>query len=89
MVRMKNERIDDDTTAESGTAGPPWKLLALLIVAAGLAAFIFQNGHDAPVEFLWLDGSWPVWTVIGISTIVGVVLDRLATWQWRRSRRVR
>jgi uncharacterized integral membrane protein len=86
---MKHEHTDGDTTAEPGVSGPPWKLIALLVVVAGLAAFIFQNGQDAPVEFLWFDGGWPVWTVIGISTIIGVVLDRLATWQWRRSRRVR
>jgi uncharacterized integral membrane protein len=86
---MKHEHTDADATAESGASGPPWKLLALLIVVAALAAFIFQNGQDAPVQFLWLDRSWPVWTVIGISVIAGVILDRLATWQWRRARRER
>lgn len=86
---MKHEHTDEEITAEAGSSGPPWKLLALLVVVAGLAVFIFQNGQDAPVNFLWLDGSWPVWTVIGISVVAGVVLDRLATWQWRRARRER
>lgn len=83
---MTFEHTDHPEQAESGTSGPPWKLLALLILVAGLAVFFFQNGSDAPVEFLWLDGSWPVWAVIGISVLVGVVLDRLGTWQWRRAR---
>lgn len=74
-------------TPTGGTEGPPWKLLALLLVVAALAAFFFQNGSDAPVKFLWMDASWPVWTVIGISVIAGVVLDRLVSWQWRRARR--
>jgi uncharacterized integral membrane protein len=84
---MKHEQSDGDVSAEAGTSGPPWKLIALLIVVAGLATFFFQNGQDSQVQFLWLDGSWPTWTVIGISVIIGVVLDRLGTWQWRRARK--
>lgn len=86
---MKHEAINPDEFEidDSGTEGPPWKLLALLIVVVLLAIFFFQNGADAPVQFLWLDGSWPVWLVIGISVVIGIVLDRLGTWQWRRARR--
>lgn len=83
---------DRETNVESGSyrsEGPPWKLIALAIVVAALAVFFFQNGDDAPVEFLWIDGSWPLWLVIGISVLAGVVLDRLASWQWRRARRRR
>jgi uncharacterized integral membrane protein len=84
---MKHEAVDYDETAASGTSGPPIKLLLLLLLTIGLAVFFFQNAERAPIEFLWLDGDWPIWTVIGISVIVGVVLDRLVTWQWRRARR--
>jgi len=84
---MKHEAIDLEDPAESGRGGPPLKLLLLLLLTIGLAIFFFQNGDRAPVEFLWLDGSWPLWVVIGISVAVGVALDRLVTWQWRRSRR--
>jgi uncharacterized integral membrane protein len=83
---MEHEQTTGDVSVESGTSGPPWKLLALLLVVAGLATFFFQNGQNSEVNFLWLDGSWPQWTVIGISVVVGIVLDRLATWQWRRAR---
>ena len=86
---MKHEAINDDefTPENSGTEGPPWKLLALLVVVVLLAIFFFQNGANAPVTFLWLDGQWPVWMVIGISVLIGIVLDRLGSWQWRRARR--
>ena len=86
---MKHESTDLDQQAESGTTGPSIKLILLLLVVAGLAIFIFQNGERAPIEFLWLDGNWPIWTVIGISVIVGIALDRLVGWQWRRARRRR
>ena len=83
---MEHEHTTGEVTAESWRSAPPWKLLALLVVVAGLAVFFFQNGQDSQVEFLWLDGTWPTWTVIGISVVVGIVLDRLVTWQWRRAR---
>ncbi len=85
---MKYEAVEPEQPGvESGTNGPPLKLIALLLVIIGLAIFFFQNGEDAPVEFLWLDANWPVWTVIGISVLIGIALDRLFSWQWRRARR--
>ncbi len=84
---MKHEATDLDHPAPQGPSGPSLKLVALLVVVIALAIFFFQNGQDASIDFLWLDGTWPVWTVIGISVAAGVVLDRLFTWQWRRARR--
>ncbi len=78
----------DDQVAEveSGRSGPSWKLIALMLVVAGLAVFFFQNGQDGEVNFLWFDGTLPQWALIGIAVVAGVILDRLATWQWRRAR---
>lgn len=84
---MQNESTDRTPPVESGTAGPPLKLIALLVVVAALAVFFFQNGDDTAIQFLWLDGQWPVWLVIGVSVVAGIVLDRLGSWQWRRARR--
>lgn len=84
---MKHEALDLDQPEDTGAGAPSIKLILLLLVVAGLAVFFFQNGERAAVEFLWLDGNWPMWTVIGISVVVGIVLDRLFTWQWRRARR--
>jgi uncharacterized integral membrane protein len=84
---MKHEAVDIEQPAQSGSNGPPLKLIVLLLVVLALAIFFFQNGQDAQVDYLWMNGTWPVWTVIGISVIAGVVLDRLGTWQWRRARK--
>jgi uncharacterized integral membrane protein len=86
---MKYEANDVEQPAESGIQAPSVKLILLLLLTIALAVFFFQNGERAPVQFLWLDGDWPIWTVIGISVIVGAALDRLVTWQWRRARRRR
>lgn len=85
-----DERHDErraNGSEASRTDRPPLKLLALLVVVAALAIFIFQNGDDAPIRFLSIDAEWPVWSVIAISVVAGAVIDRLGSWQWRRARR--
>ena len=82
----------DDARDEAYTRtdqGPPWKLIALLVLVILLAFFFFQNGEEVPVDFLWFNGEWPLWAVIGLSVLLGVALDRLITWQWRRARQRR
>jgi len=83
---MKHEQVDDEFGADVESTGVPWKLLLLLAVIAALAIFFFQNGDDVAVNFLTFEFTWPLWAVIGISVLIGIVLDRLGTWQWRRAR---
>ena len=80
---------DRDQAPRDEERRAPWKLIALLVLVILLAFFFFQNGDDAPIEFLWFNGQWPLWAVIGISVLIGIVLDRLVGWQMRRSRRRR
>lgn len=84
---MEHEHGDHEHTAESGSSGPPIKLILLLLLVAALAVFIIQNGQDAQIDYLWTHGVWPVWIVIAISVLTGIVIDRLVGWQWRRARR--
>lgn len=82
-MTMKSER-------EGGEAGirlPSLKLVGLLVAVAAAAIFFFQNGHDTAVEFLGFSATWPLRMVILISIALGVVIDRLGGWLWRRSRR--
>lgn len=84
----QNENTNDQARVPSGSDGsPPWKLIALVIVVAGIVTFFFQNRDETLIHFLWVDGSWPVWGVIGVSVAAGILVDRLFLWQWRRARR--
>ena len=85
---MKHEAVDPDPLARSGGInGPSFKLIALLVLAVAVAVFFFQNGRGTDIEFLWFDVNWPVRSVIVISVVAGVVLDRLFLWLWRRAKR--
>jgi uncharacterized integral membrane protein len=83
---MNDARTPGADGSGRDSSGPPWKLIGLLVVVVALATFFLQNTQRSEVKFLWLDVEWPQWTVIAISVAAGVVLDRLATWQWRRAR---
>lgn len=65
---------------------PPLKPVLLAIVVVLTIVFFLQNGHTADVQFLWLDFSWPMRWVILISIAIGVALDRLGSFVWRRAR---
>lgn len=87
---MSFERADPDRNpAEGGSSGPSPKLIALVVVGIVLVVFVLQNGGDVPIQFLWMDVTWPISVVIGISVGIGVLLDRLGSWLWRRSKRTR
>lgn len=66
---------------------PSLKLVALLVVVIVAAIFFFQNGHDAEVEILTWTVTWPLRLVIIVSIALGILIDRLGSWLWRRSRR--
>ena len=83
---MNDARNQDEGLPGDVGSGPPWKLIGLLAVVVALATFFLQNGQPSNVKFLWLEVEWPLWTIIGISVLAGIVLDRLGSWQWRRSR---
>lgn len=66
---------------------PSLKLVGLLVVVVIAAIFFFQNGEDAEIEILTWTVTWPIRVVIVVSIALGILIDRLGGWLWRRSRR--
>ena len=81
-----NRPVDDDTTASSGQAGPPVKLIAFVVVAALAVVFVFQNRERHQIDFLFFELNTRTWTALVAALVLGVVLDRLFISWWRRTR---
>lgn len=83
-----HEGRDHDRPDEGGGRNlPSIKLIVLLVVAIAIVVFFFQNTDSAEVQFLWMDVNWPVRSVIIISLVAGIVIDRLGSFFWNRARR--
>ena len=80
---MADERERADTEPRREIGG----LIALAIVAAGLIAFIVQNTRRPRVEWLFWEVNAPLWLVIVVSAVAGVLLARLVSWLLARRRR--
>jgi uncharacterized integral membrane protein len=59
-------------------------VLAVLVVAAII--FVVQNSNDARVKWLFLDRTSPLWVIIVVSIILGIILDRIGGFILRRRR---
>ena len=84
---MSNEDVGLEQHDDGGTRAPSIKLVLALLVVVAVAVFFFQNGNSASVTFLWMDVTWPIRSIIVISVIAGIAIDRLVLWQWRRARK--
>jgi uncharacterized integral membrane protein len=82
-----NRPVDDDTSASSGQTGPPVKLIVLVVVAILTVVFVFRNGGDQQIDFLFFDVETRTWSALAMALVLGVVLDRLFISWWRRRKR--
>ncbi len=80
---MAEESIVEEDRKHTGVA----TVLSAGVIAVGLVAFIVQNGSDAEVTWLFLDGTWPLWIVIVVSAVSGAALSEVLGWILRRRRR--
>ena len=69
--------------------GPSTKLIVLAAVAILLLVFVFQNTDRAQIDFLLWNGVFPLWTMIVVAAILGLIagwmIGRLAAAE-RRAR---
>jgi uncharacterized integral membrane protein len=52
---------------------PSTKLIVLAAVTILLLVFVFQNTDRAQVDFLFWHGRFPLWTLIVVAAILGVI----------------
>jgi uncharacterized integral membrane protein len=87
MEHHDRSGVDDGRDTASGRNGPSVALILAIVLVVALVIFVVRNGDETPVDFLFTDVQLPLWILIAISIGIGVVLDRLISFWWRRSRR--
>jgi uncharacterized integral membrane protein len=56
--------------------GPSAKLIVAGVLVLVVLFFVLQNGHRTQIQFLFLDGQYPLWTLL----VVGAALGFVAGW---------
>jgi uncharacterized integral membrane protein len=69
--RRRDDRRRDDWVERR--EGPSTKLIVLAAVAILLLVFVFQNTDRAQIDFLFWDGDFPLWTMIVIAAVLGLI----------------
>lgn len=66
-----------------------WGLVVGVLLAVIVIIFSAQNTGDTPVKFLWWEWASPVFAVILVSLLMGIVLDEIVGLLFRSRRRRR
>ncbi|KMM46292.1 hypothetical protein CWIS_06060 [Cellulomonas sp. A375-1] len=65
----------------------PWRPILGLIVLAAALVLIFQNADEYPVHLFWTSVTMPLWILLAITFVLGVVVGwMLKTRRARRNR---
>lgn len=73
-------------SAAAGRNGPNIALIVAAIVAVLALVFFLQNSEEIKLELLFFDRTMKVRWAIFFAFLLGVVVDRLFGFWWRRRR---
>ncbi len=79
---MSDDPVVDESNGSTGLV----TVIGAAAIAVALIAFIGQNRSDVQVNWLFLDGTWPLWLLIVIAAVLGAVLSEVLGWLIRRRR---
>ncbi len=81
--------LPESAPGEDPGSGLPWGALIALLGIAITVVFAVQNTDPVPVQFLWMDGEYPLALVILITAAATVLLTWLVGVAYRRRRKRR
>jgi uncharacterized integral membrane protein len=81
----RNESRDEELPSKG--SGPSIALIASVVIAILAVVFVVQNGKRTTVEFLFFEKHVSVWVAIAVAILIGIALNSLFGFWWRRRRR--
>jgi uncharacterized integral membrane protein len=85
MYERRAPERDDGGPPPPRTGVSP-ALIGLGVLAIVAVIFIVQNSERTNVNFLFFDFESRVWVALLVAIAIGIVLDRLLVYWWRRRR---
>jgi uncharacterized integral membrane protein len=64
-----------------------WRGVVLVVIAVALLVFAVQNLQSAPVKFVGIDFSVPVWLLVSVTFILGMLLGGVVRGTARKLRK--
>jgi uncharacterized integral membrane protein len=83
-------RDDGGEPLPADTGGRSWlsgRLIIVAIIVAAVLLVVFQNTGDVTVNFLTFDFTMPIWLLLVIFLVLGVILGQIFEFFRRRRRR--
>jgi uncharacterized integral membrane protein len=59
--------------------GPSPKLILAGFVVVVILVFVLQNGERTQIQFLFLDGDYPLWTLLVVGAALGFIVGWLVS----------
>jgi uncharacterized integral membrane protein len=61
-------------------------LVVGVLITAAIAALIAQNTKTATIRWLTFEGDMPIWLLLFVTALAGVVIANLLSFAWHRHR---
>jgi uncharacterized integral membrane protein len=75
---------DDERKSIEDSDGAPVGLIVGGVVGVLFILFMLQNTDEQTIQFLFFEGSFPLWLALLLAAIAGAILGQLGRWGWRR-----
>mgnify|MGYP001587151291 CR=1 FL=1 len=76
--------MKEESDAEESGGGFNVRLVLGGLAVLALVLFVFQNTDSTEVNFLWVDGSIPLFLLLLITVALTLIVVAMGTWLLRR-----
>ncbi|MEA1903536.1 MAG: lipopolysaccharide assembly protein LapA domain-containing protein [Actinomycetota bacterium] len=79
-------QLEQEKKEREPTPGFPWGGLVAALGMILVVVFAVQNTESVPIEFLWIDGDFPLSIIILVTALASAILTAIGGGFYRRRR---